>query len=204
MRIGTVADPLLLDLPETIRTARLMLRPPRAGDGAAWLDALRESLPELRRHLGWLPWVASDPTPESAEVHCRTAHANFIARKDLLFMLIEPATGRVLGAGGLHRPVWSTPKFEVGYWCRTSCNGRGYVAEAVSALVDYAFVQLDAVRVELVTDAENTASRRVAERGGFTLEGILRHERRAPDGSLRDTCIYARLRPAAEGAHKPS
>jgi len=202
-----VPDPLLLELPETIRTARLVLRTPRAGDGAAWFDALRESLPELRRHLGWLPWVASDPTLESAEVHCRTAQANFIARKDLLFLMLEPASGRVLGAGGLHRPVWSTPKVEVGYWCRTSCTGRGYIAEAVAALVDYAFVHLDAVRVELVTDAENAASRRVAERGGFTLEGTLRQERRAPDGSLRDTCIYARLRnaaAAAAGAHKPS
>jgi len=202
-----VADPLLLDLPDAIRTSRLVLRTPRAGDGAAWFDALRESLPELRRHLGWLPWVASDPTPESAEVHCRTAQANFIARKDLLFLMLEPTSGRVLGAGGLHRPVWSTPKVEVGYWCRTSCTGRGYVAEAVAALVDYAFAHLDAVRVELVTDAENLASRRVADRVGFALEGILRHERRAPDGSLRDTCIYARLRaPAPEpaGASKPS
>jgi RimJ/RimL family protein N-acetyltransferase len=208
VRLAAVPDPLLLDLPETIRTARLELRPPRAGDGPAWLDALRESLPELRRHLGWLPWVASDPTPDSAEVHCRTAQANFIARKDFLFLLLEPASGRVLGAGGLHRPVWSTPKVEVGYWCRTSCHGRGYVTEAVSALVDYAFMQLDAVRVELVTDAANAASRHVAERSGFTLEGVLRQERRAPDGSLRDTCMYSRLRAAAAeadaGAHKPS
>jgi len=202
-----VPDPLLLELPETIRTARLVLRPPRAGDGAAWLDALSESLPELRRYLGWLPWVASDPTPESAEVHCRTAHANFIARKDFLFLLLDPGSGRVLGAGGLHRPVWSTPKVEVGYWCRTSCTGRGYVAETVAALVDYAFVHLDAVRVELVTDAENRSSRGVAERAGFALEGTLRQERRAPDGTLRDTCIYARLRPSAPdpaGARKPS
>ena len=48
-------------------------------------------------------------------------------------------------------------------------------------------------RVELITDAHNTASRRVAERCGFTLEGVLRHERRGADGTLRDTCIYARL-----------
>jgi len=202
-----VPDPLLLDLPQTLDTPRLVLRPPRAGDGPVWLDALRETLPELRRFLGALPWVAADPTPESAEVHCRTAQANFIARKDLLFLMLERASGRVVGAVGLHRPVWSTPKVEIGYWCRTSCTGRGYVAEAVSALVDYAFAHLDAVRVELVTDAANAASRGVAQRCGFTLEGVLRQERRAPDGSLRDTCIYARVHaPAADArnARKPS
>jgi RimJ/RimL family protein N-acetyltransferase len=45
------------------------------------------------------------------------------------------------------------------------------------------------------TDVANLASRRVAERCLFALVGILRQERRATDGSLRNTCVYARLRP---------
>ena len=48
-------------------------------------------------------------------------------------------------------------------------------------------------RVELVTDEQNLASRKVAERCGFELEGIHRNVQRAPDGSLRNSCIYARL-----------
>jgi RimJ/RimL family protein N-acetyltransferase len=192
---GAVHEPLLLDLPDAVETERLALQVPRPNDGAAWFDALRESLPELRRFLAVLPWVASDPTPESAETHCRTARANFVLRKDFLFLMRERSGARVLGAVGLHRPAWSVPKVEVGYWCRSSCTGRGYVAEAMPAMLRYAFERLGAVRVELVTDAENAASRRVAERAGFRLEGVLRHDRRAPDGSLRDTCVYARLRP---------
>jgi len=195
-----MTDPLLLELPTSIATERLVIRALGAGDGAAWHDALRESLPELRRFLGWLPWVASQPTPDAAEIQCRTAQANFVLRKDFLFGVFEKSSSRLVGACGLHRPVWTTPKVEVGYWCRTGCTGRGYVGEAVAALVDYAFAQLGAVRVELVTDEENAASRRVAERAGFVLEGVLMHERRAPDDSLRNTCIYARLRPSAAPA----
>jgi RimJ/RimL family protein N-acetyltransferase len=59
--------------------------------------------------------------------------------------------------------------------------------------VAFAFTHLRAARVELITDEENTRSRRVAERCGFTLEGVLRHERRAEDTGLRNTCVYARL-----------
>ena len=70
-------------------------------------------------------------------------------------------------------------------------------SEAVAALTAYAFANLHAVRVEIITDAENDASRRVAERCQFVLEGTLRNERRAPDGHLRSTCIYARLAPAS-------
>ena len=55
----------------------------------------------------------------------------------------------------------------------------------IAALVAYAFTHLRAARVELITDEENTRSRRVAERCGFTLEGVLRHERRAEFSGIR-------------------
>ena len=186
-------DPILLDLPAAIDTERLVMRPPQAGDGPALLAAIDESLPELRRFLASLPWVAAEQTLESAEIYCRNGQANFLARKDLPFLLFEKSTGQLVGATGLHRIVWATPKVEVGYWCRTTRSGRGFVSEAVTALSDFAFGHLHAVRVELITDEENTGSRRLAERCGFVLEGVLRRERRAPDGSLRNTCIYARL-----------
>lgn len=96
-----------------------------------------------------------------------------------------------MGGVGLHRTVWSTPKTEVGYWIRTSRNGNGFVTEAVSALVEYAFDQMRAVRVELITAEANVPSRQVADRCRFDLEGILRNERRASDDSLRNTCVYA-------------
>lgn len=187
-------DPILLDLPLLVETPRLVLRPPRSGDGAILFDALTESLTELRRFLASLPWVAAEQTLESAELFCRTAEANFLSRKDLPFLVFEKHSGRLVASTGLHRTVWQTPKTEVGYWCRTGARGKGYVTEAVGALVDYAFGRMQAVRVELITDEENVASRRVAERAGFVLEGVLRHERRAPDGSLRNTCVYARTR----------
>ena len=186
-------DPVLLDLPASIDTARLLMRPPQAGDGALLLTAVTESLPELRRFLASLPWVVAEQSLESSEVYCRNAQANFVARKDLPFLLFEKSTGALVGAAGLHRMDWTTPKAEVGYWGRTSRSGKGFISEAVLALTAFAFAQLRAVRVELVIDEANVESRKLAQRCDFTLEGVLRSERRAPDGSLRNTCIYARL-----------
>lgn len=133
----------------------------------------------------------------SAEIYCRNGEANFMARRDLPFLVFEKGTGRLVASAGLHRTVWQTPKTEVGFWCRTSATGRGYVTEAVRALADYAFRHIQAVRVELITGEENTASRRVAERAGFVLEGVLRNERRTPDAALTNTCLYARYADAA-------
>ena len=191
-----MADPLLLDLPTSIDTERLLLRPPQAGDGPLLFAAITESLPELLRFLASLPWVAVEQTVESSELYCRNAQANFIARKNLPFLLFEKATGQLVGSSGLHRIEWTTPKAETGYWGRASRARNGFVSEAVEALSVYAFNHLQAVRVELITDEENQQSRRVAERCQFMLEGILRNERRGPAGEVRNTCIYARFPPA--------
>jgi len=185
--------PILLDLPATLNTERLELRPPRAGDGPMLCAAVTESLPELRRFVASLPWAAAEHSVEASEAYCRQAQANFLARSDLPFLLIERSSGELVGCAGLHRPVWSTPQWEVGYWCRSSRTGQGFIAEAVRSLSTLAFETLRVARLELLTDADNPASRRVAERCGFELEGILRHERRAPGGELRNTCVYARI-----------
>ncbi|HSI55721.1 MAG TPA: GNAT family N-acetyltransferase [Ramlibacter sp.] len=191
---GPVKDPLLLDLPMAIQTARLALRPPREGDGQALYEGIVETLPALRQFLASLPWVGGEQSPQLSEAWARNASANFIARKDFPFLMFTRDTGELVGAIGLHRPEWTVPKVEIGYWCRASRSGQGLVIEGVSAIIDYAFEHLRALRLEIVTDEENLASRQVALRCGFTLEGTQRHERRAPDGSLRNTCLYGRLR----------
>ncbi len=101
--------------------------------------------------------------------------------------------GRLLASSGLHRIDWSVPRFEIGYWRRSSERGRGYVTEGVRALTEMAFTQLGAVRVEIRCDDLNVRSARVAERCGFVLEGVLRNDSRSSQGALRSTRIYAKL-----------
>lgn len=186
-------NPLLVEPIAELVTERLLLRPPAAGDGPVLYEALVETLPELRRFLGFLSWVAAEPSIEGAELFCRRAVANFHARTDFPLLVIDRSRARLVGVCGLHRPDWNVPKFEVGYWCRTPDAGRGYISEAVRALSQAAADRLGAVRLEAITDQDNLASRRVAERAGFVLEGVLHASTRSPDGSLRDTCVYARV-----------
>ncbi len=64
--------------------------------------------------------------------------------------------------------VDEAPELEVGYWCRTSLAGRGYTSEAVAVVVEHAFDQLGARAIRLRVSEHNLASRRIAERLGFT------------------------------------
>lgn len=189
-------NPLLLDLPERIESERLLLRPPRRGDGPAVHEAIVESLPALRQFLASLPWVAGEQTLDSAETFCRKGEANYLGRQDFPFLLFERVDGRegrLVGASGLHRVDWNVPKADIGYWVRSSEAGKGWITEAAARLEEFGRAALGLLRVEIITDELNAPSRRVAERLGFELEGVHRGDRRAGDGSLRSTCIYAKV-----------
>ena len=188
-------DPLLVDVPECIRTERLLLRRPQPGDGVALNAAVCESIDELRP---WMPWARSAPTPEESERECRRMHGRFALREDLVVFVFERrqdgSEGALLGGSGLHRIDWTVPRFEIGYWRRTGRGGQGLIGEAVLALNRVAFDRLGARRVEIRMDARNERSARVAERAGFTFEGLLRPDALGPDGQPRDTRVYARVR----------
>lgn len=62
-----MTTPILLDIPAAIETERLLHRPPRAGDGPELYEAVSESLPELRRFLASLPWVAAEQSASGSK-----------------------------------------------------------------------------------------------------------------------------------------
>ena len=196
---GSALDPLLIDVPERIETERLLLRPPRPGDGAMLCDAVGETLAELAQ---WMPWAQAEPTAQDSELQCRRMHARFVSREDLVYFMLERGAdgseGAFVGGTGLHRIDWNVPRFEIGYWRRAGFDGRGLIAEAVRALARTAFDALGARRVEIRMDPRNACSVRVAERAGFTFEGVLRQDSVDVKGAVRDTRVYARVRGVEE------
>ena len=82
---------------------------------------------------------------------------------------------------------------ELGYWLGEPFWGRGIMTEAVGRICREAFSTFDLVRIYAEPYAENFGSRRVLEKAGFRLEGILR-QRVCKQGRLLDSCVYALLR----------
>lgn len=194
-------EPLMIEWPALLRSERLLLRAPKAGDGAALNEAVAQSIAELKP---WLPWAQKAPSLEQSELTCRQMAARFAQRTDLpLFIFARAADGgcgRLLGGTGLHHIDWSVPRFEIGYWRRSGEQGRGVISEAVRTLARYAFDHLAARRVEIRMSSDNLKSRAVAERCGFTLEGVLRQDSLDVRGRPRDTAVYARVCGAEEPA----
>lgn len=184
-------NPVLLDFPTEFTTERLIIRMPLPGDGQAVHDAIIHSLPELKQ---WMIFAQKEQSLEVIETNVREAYVNFLKRSDLRLHVFSKETGDFVASSGLHRIDWSIPKFEIGYWINSSYSGKGYMSEAVQGITDFAVKELKAKRIEIRCDSKNSRSRAVAERLGYTLEGILRNNAKSvANNDLIDTCIYAKI-----------
>lgn len=170
--------------PTTLRTERLILRPIDAGDADAYLTEVDD---EVRR---WMTW-SEGFTREMALRWC-TEEASGNPQRSINFAIVPTATGRFAGGVGIGRADWGTGVAETGYWIGPAGRGHGYVTEAVRAVAGHAF-GLGLSRIELLAAVGNVASQRVAERAGFSREGVLRQARPVPGGRA-DMVLFSLLR----------
>ena len=117
-----------------------------------------------------------------------------------MFAVMLRATGAFIGAVNYHfRQPW-TRRPAVGWIVARPWWQQGFGAEAAGALLDHCFTALDTHRVEAQIEPGNAASRRLAERLGFQLEGLMR-DWLFVNGEPRDMLLYALLRPDWRPAH---
>ena len=185
-------EPVLIDLPMPILTSRLLIRPKQVGDGTITSAAVAETWDELHK---WMRWAENPDafTAESMEIRNRHVMASFILRESIELIGIEAVTGTAVIWCGLHDIDWQGRQCDTGYWVRKSAHRRGFATEATNALVRYAFGALGMRRVGLTHSGGNEASRRIAEKLGFSLEGIQRGANVLPGGKHADRHCYARF-----------
>jgi ribosomal-protein-serine acetyltransferase len=187
---GGEMNPILLDIPLSLETERLILRAPlQSGDGGIVNQAIKDSFNEL---MEWLPFAQKLPTVDETEANLREAHINFLKRQSLRFLIFHKDTNEFIGITSFEGVVWDIPKCEIGYWINTKYSGNGFMAEAVKELAKFGLNQLKFKRIEIRCESTNFKSRSIPEKLGFELEGILKNDDLSADGSkLTDTCIYA-------------
>jgi RimJ/RimL family protein N-acetyltransferase len=81
----------------------------------------------------------------------------------------------------------------VGYWLLENGRGKGRAARAVRLMASWALPEMRLGRLQLRTDPKNVASQRVAERAGFTREGVSRTHNGRRDGARVDAFVYSLL-----------
>lgn len=156
------------------------LRPWREEDADAVFEACQDA--ELQH---WLQAIPRPYTREHALAFVRDEHG---LGPHQYAIVVE---GRVVGSIGMGVNAYRTGR--IGYWCSREARGRGLVTRALRLLSRHAFDELGLLRLELMTDPDNVASQRVAEKVGYRREGVLRSHLDHPDGRRRDSVLFSLL-----------
>jgi RimJ/RimL family protein N-acetyltransferase len=164
---------------------QILLRPWRMDDAPALELACNDA--EIAH---WIPFVPHPYTRADAEEYLRACAEGEDER--LPFAIVGRATGELLGSidMGLNSHRYSG---HVGYWVAAPARGRGVCTTALRLLSRWSLEALELQRLELITDPDNHASQRVAEKVGFRREGVLRAHLRHPDGRVRDSVLFSLL-----------
>ncbi|WP_320778996.1 GNAT family N-acetyltransferase [Streptomyces sp. CRN 30] len=175
--------------PHTLTTGRLLLRTVGPEDTAAVLAACQD--PDIQR---WTV-VPSPYLPEHARAFTEQMVPTGWANSTMFTFGIFLPGGDLVGMIGL--TMVSLGVAEIGFWGAKEHRGNGYVTEAADAVSRWAFTRLSVDRVEWRAEVGNAASRAVAERAGFTLEGTLRSA--INNKGVRSDCWVGSLLPSDLG-----
>ena len=153
-----------------IRTERLTIRKLSIGDAEDIYAVSRN--PNVSRYV---LWKTHRSILDSRSMIRGILHAYREGEPDSLAIL-ENQSGHVIGTIGF---IWIDSEHssaEIGYSLGEEYWNRGYMTEAVTALIDFGFNQLYLNRIEALCDVRNTASARVLEKTGMKKEGLMRQK----------------------------
>jgi RimJ/RimL family protein N-acetyltransferase len=159
----------------------ITLRPWTLDDVPAIVAACNDA--EIQK---WIPVIPRPYTAEDARAFIQGEVPGIGTQQ---FAIVQD--GRVVGSIGMG--VNNSHTGHIGYWCAREARGRGVTTRALRLLCKHGLEDLRLERLELITDPDNLASRRVAEKVGFKCEGVLRSHLLHPDGRRRDSVMFSLL-----------
>jgi RimJ/RimL family protein N-acetyltransferase len=136
------------------------------------------------------------PTPygeADARTFWRRSVESAAAGRGLEAVVVDADSGEFLGTVGIRRHAVDVGRWDVGYLVAPWARRRGVATRAARLISRFAFEELGAERIEICAEPANEASQRVAERAGFTREGILR-DYQMIKGVRRDMVMHSLLR----------
>lgn len=173
----------------TLETERLTLRRISERDCAAWLEVWKS--PGVVDYL-----IEFESTPNAAVAAEIIAWADriFAEKSGIRWAIALKPEGELIGSCGFHLYEVRHRRVEIGYELHSDYWRQGIMTEAVEALLEFCFDQLQAHRVEADVVEGNAASAALLKKVGFTLEGVWR-ERVHNRGGLHSLWQFGLLAP---------
>jgi len=113
---------------------------------------------------------------EEAVKRANSIRAAFQGHNIVYWAITEKASGNFVGSGGFWRIVKPDFRAHIGYELAPAWWNRGFMTEAVSAMLKFGFETIGLHSIEAGIHPDNTGSRRVLEKLGFVREGYFREK----------------------------
>lgn len=143
----------------------------------------------------WLPWPPMTKTVADSKAFLNGAMQQFESQTGMVCGIFYQT--HLVGVVGFNEINHSLKKVKLGYWLSQEQMGKGLMTKSCRCLVDYAFETLDVEKVEIAAATDNWSSRKVCERLGADLEGIISHAENL-HGRIVSHAIYSLLNPAKQ------
>jgi RimJ/RimL family protein N-acetyltransferase len=153
----------------TVSTPRLLVRPLHSGDVKQVAEIFSD-----RHTQRWLPF--EPPVDDFAGAWCTTTA---IERRESgdgdHYGVVRHEDGELVGCLWVKSTDWESRVTEIWYAIAPAARGLGFATEATTAVAVDLLAEYGLERVELRIAPGNVDSRRVAEKAGFTYDGLLRN-----------------------------
>jgi len=171
---------------ETIETRRLRLVGLSPENMKYIFDNL--SKPEIKKILGH----RSEVEFLQEEIKHKNGYSSY-NRGFILFLLTEKETEQIIGRCGIHNWNKEHKRAEIGYVMHDDNSKRkGLMTEAMNAILNYGFINLQLNRIEALVGIGNIPSLKLMDRFKFKNEGTLRQHYRI-NGKFEDTFVFSKL-----------
>ncbi|MBV8624398.1 MAG: GNAT family N-acetyltransferase [Herbaspirillum sp.] len=153
--------------------------------------ALYDAVDHSRQAIGkWEAWCTPTYGLLDAQLFLQRSIEHWQGHAAYDFNVIDRSTGLVIGAVAINQVSQLNQMANLGYWVREGYTGRGIAAVAARAAAAFAFGKTGLTRLEIVAQADNLRSQRVAEKTGATMECLARN-RLVFHGQPRDARVFS-------------
>lgn len=184
-----------MNFPE-LQTERLILNHPRESDRESLMSCLNADKIYAENTLNIpFPYQKKD-----ADFFLNDMVAKgFEQQSQIIFAIRKRTDDAMTGSVGLHLTM-EHRRAELGYWLARADWNKGYITEAVNAVLRYGFSELNLNKITAIYYTHNLASGRILEKCGFTFEALLKQEY-MKNGILKDANRYAIFREDYRATH---
>lgn len=144
-----------------------------------------------RDYLGkWLPFVAFTRNVSDSENYIRSVLAASTEKRDFVIRY----KGDFAGLIGFKNTDKLNRKAEIGYWLSEPCQKKGIITSSVTAVMRFAFEEMNINRVQIRCAVGNFPSKSIPQRLGFRFEGIERDGELLTENRFTDIEVYSLLK----------